>query len=136
MNIFGVGVSNLQEAFKDLNRCVNTLVLDVEQYLHREGWQDYSMEEQRLQVLKRFESQVCDILQEEEEQEEQATNNSYQSIKRALDEMKRHSFLRAHMDLLMDHMMYKDVKEYIRYVSLLLLFTKHYNYLFSLSTGT
>lgn len=118
LNNLGANINTLHEAFCEVERCVDVLIRDVELYMHREAWNHSSKEEERLQVLRQFQKIVYIVLEEE------GSEGPSQNIRRAqslLEEMQLHSFLRPYMDLLMDQMLYKDVKEYVEYVSLIII---------------
>ena len=108
LNNMGMGVNSLQEAYSELARYIDILVRDVELYLHREGWSDCTREKKRLKVLRCFLSAVYDVIEEEETNGPSLTVGRAQSL---LEEMKLYSFLRPCMDILMDHMYHKDVKD-------------------------
>jgi len=117
LNNMGMGVNSLQEAYSELARYIDILVRDVELYLHREGWSDCTREKKRLKVLRCFLSAVYDVIEEEETNGPSLTVGRAQSL---LEEMKLYSFLRPCMDILMDHMYHKDVKDIVEYVSIIM----------------
>ena len=109
----GENISNIQEAFHEVHRVFHILMDDADMYMLKHAWEMCDDVQNRSIVLRELCRKVSDII----EDEHRSPQKDIYDARCLLEEMKMHSFLHGYMELLMDHMLYRDCKEFVDLVS-------------------
>ena len=109
----GENVSNISEAFQEVHKVFHVLMDDADMYMLKHDWEMCEEAQNRSAVLRDLCRKVSDII----EDEQRSPEKDVWEARCLLEDMKMHSFLHAYMDLLMNHMLYKDCREFVEFVS-------------------